>query len=269
MCTSPEMPVRIVYEQEECIEEEICDMSLPKSYKVGESVYKNEVKLEIPETNAVEISALPREIKSEMPLEQSESMLVQNVNLVSDITPFHAKHDILLPNKSIDLCKIFPFEISAASRKILGKIPKLHTKQKRILGSKLVRRAIPTGLVKRKIPLICRPSSKPPGRQNRLNVKISKIVLSKIHYNKKRFGYRLPLTPSFMLNANREGMRDLEKEDKISYRSPPKPPYIVNVNGEVIGTIEKEDLPYVAPRPNPHQNHHQKFMIRVRVSWIK
>ena len=44
--------------------------------------------------------------------------------------------------------------------------------------------------------------------------------------------------PSFMLNANREGMRDLEKEDRVSYRPPPKPPYIVNVNGDVRGIIE-------------------------------
>ena len=56
-CTSTEMPVRFVYEQEECIEEEICDVSLPKLYRAEESVHKNEVKLEIPETNAGEISA--------------------------------------------------------------------------------------------------------------------------------------------------------------------------------------------------------------------
>ena len=132
-CTSPEMSMRIACEQEEYIEEEICNMSLPKSYIVEESVHKNEVKLEIPETNAVEICALPREIKSEMSLEQSKSTLVQNVNLVSDITPFHAKCDILLPNKTIDLCKISLFEVSVANRKVLGKIPKLHTKWKRVL----------------------------------------------------------------------------------------------------------------------------------------
>ena len=144
-------------------------MSLPKSYKVEESVHKNEVKLEITETNAVEInelpkerkleipeintieiSELPRETRAEMPLEQSKSTLVQNVNLVSDITPFHAKHDILLPRETIDLCKISPLEVSVVSRKVLGKsIPKLHIKQKRVLGSKLVRRANTTRLVKK------------------------------------------------------------------------------------------------------------------------
>ena len=54
-----------------------------------------------------------------------------------------------------------------------------------------------------------------------------------------------------MLNGNREGMRDLEKEDRVSYRAPPRPPYIVNVNEEVIGTIEKEDLPHVVPKLKP------------------
>ena len=57
--------------------------------------------------------------------------------------------------------------------------------------------------------------------------------------------------PPFMLNANREGMRDLEKEDRVSYRPSPKPPYIVDVKGKLIGTIENEDLPYVVPKPKP------------------
>ena len=34
------MPVRIAYEQEECIEEEICDRSLPKMYRAEECVHK-------------------------------------------------------------------------------------------------------------------------------------------------------------------------------------------------------------------------------------
>ena len=147
----------------------------------------------------------------------------------------------------------------------MGKIPKLHTKWNRVLGSTLVRRAKPTRLVKRKIPSIGRPPPKPLDRQNRLNVKISKRILSKIHANKKRVGHRPPLMPPFMLNANREGMRDLEKEERVSYRPPPKPPYIVNACGEVIGTIEKEDLPYVVPKPKPPP----KVYDRVRVSWIK
>ena len=62
--------------------------------------------------------------------------------------------ELSLPNETIDLCKNPPFEVSVASIKILGKIPKLQTKHKRILGSKLVKRAKPHRLVKRKIPSI-------------------------------------------------------------------------------------------------------------------
>ena len=41
------------------------------------------------------MSELPREIKLEMSIGQSESKLVQDVNLVSDIpTPFHAEDEI-------------------------------------------------------------------------------------------------------------------------------------------------------------------------------
>ena len=65
------MPVKIACEQEECIEEEICDRFLPKMYRAEESVHKDEIMLETPEINAVEISELPREIKLEMPIEQS------------------------------------------------------------------------------------------------------------------------------------------------------------------------------------------------------
>ena len=77
--------MRIVYEQEECIEEEMCDRSLPKVYRAEESVHINGIKLETPEINAVEISELPREVKLEMPIEQSESKLVWDMILVSDI----------------------------------------------------------------------------------------------------------------------------------------------------------------------------------------
>ena len=68
-------------------------------YRAEESVHKDEIKLETPEINAVEISELPREVKLEMPIEQSESKLVQDVILVSDVpTAFHAEQEILVPN---------------------------------------------------------------------------------------------------------------------------------------------------------------------------
>ena len=87
---------------------------------------KNKIKLETPEINAVEISEFLREIKLEMPIEQSESKLVQDVILVSDVpTPFHADHEILLPNGTIDQCKT-KGEIPVSNRNIIGKsIPKL------------------------------------------------------------------------------------------------------------------------------------------------
>ena len=175
------MSMRIACEQEECIEEEICDMSLPKSYKVEENVHKDEVQLETPKINVVEISALPREIKSQMSIEQIKSKTMQNVSLFSHVpTQFHV----------------------VPSRKILGKISKLHTKRKKVLGSKLVRKAKPTRLVRRKIPSICRPPPEPPDRQSELNVKTSKRILSKIHANENGVGYRPSLTPPFMVNAN-------------------------------------------------------------------
>ena len=81
-------PVRMAFEQEQCIEEEVCNNlspELPKLYRAEESVHTDEIKLETPKMNAVEISELPREVKLEMPIEQIESKTMQNVNLVSDV----------------------------------------------------------------------------------------------------------------------------------------------------------------------------------------
>ena len=93
-----------------------CNMSLPELSKAKESVHTNEVELEMPKINEVEVKELPREIKKlprevklDMPTEQDKS--------------------------------------------------NLHTKQKKVLGSKVIRRANPTKLVKRKV---CRPPPKPP-----------------------------------------------------------------------------------------------------------
>ena len=142
-CTSPEMSMRIACEQEECIEEEICDMSVPKSYKVEESVYKNGIMLETPKINAVEISALPREIKLEKPIEQRRS--------------------------------------------------KLQTKQKKVLGFKVVRRVNPTKLVKREI---CRPPPKPLDNLND-KLKASKRRVNPIRLAKRNIRCRPPPTPLF------------------------------------------------------------------------
>ena len=161
-------------------------------YRAEESVHEDKIMLEPPETNAVAISELPREVKLEKPIEQSESKLVQDAILVSDVpTPFHAEQEILLPNGTTDLSKI-------PNRNIIGKlISKLHTRWKGILGSKLVKKVNPTRLVKRGIPSMCRPPPKPPDRQKSLNDKASKRILPDIHYaNEEKVNYRLPPKPS-------------------------------------------------------------------------
>ena len=99
----------------------------------------------------------------------------------------------------------------------------------------MVRRVKPTKKVKTKIPSICRPPPKPPDRQNRLNVKVSEKILSQMH----------------------------AKEDRVNYMAPSKPPFIVNANKEGIRDLKREDLPYVVPKSKLPP----KFYNIVRVSW--
>ena len=138
---------------------------------------------------------------------------MQDVTLISDVpTPFHAEHEILLPNRPIDL-SMAEGEISAPNRNILGKsMSKLHTRQRKVIGSNLIRRVNPTNFVKRKIPSMCRPPPRPPDRQNSLNDKASKRVLPDIDPKGR------PLTiPPDIHYVNKE---------RVNYRPPPKPPYI-------------------------------------------
>ena len=219
---SSKMTVRIAYEQEESIEEENCNRSLlklPKLYRAEENVHKDKMKIETHKINAVEISELPREVKLGMPIEQSESKL--GVNMFNDMpTPDQAEHEISLPNETTNLCRTSPFEIPVPSRKILDKsisklhnVSKMHIRQRKVLGSKLVRRVNTTRLVKRKIPSICRPPPKPPDRHGRLNIKVSKRILTQVHAKEDIIHYRPSSKPPFIVNANREGIRDPEKED--------------------------------------------------------
>ena len=83
-------------------------MSLPKLFKAKESAHANEIELEMPKINEVEVRELPREIKLEIPIEQERS--------------------------------------------------DLHTKLKKVLGSKVIGRANPTKMVKREVR---RPPPKP------------------------------------------------------------------------------------------------------------
>ena len=114
-CVSPEISVRMACEQEEFTKEEICNRSLselPELYKAQESIHKDDIQLETPRVNTMEVSELPREIKLGKPIEQSEL--------------------------------------------------KLLTEWKKVSGSKVVRRANPTKLVKRQV---CGPPPKPPDWQ--------------------------------------------------------------------------------------------------------
>ena len=108
MVVWPNMSVETSYEQEICVEMKTCNMSLPELFKAKESVHTNEVDLEMPKINEVEVKELPREVKLDMAIEQDKS--------------------------------------------------NLHTKWKKVLECKIIRRVNPTKLIKREV---CRPYPKP------------------------------------------------------------------------------------------------------------
>ena len=70
----PEISMRMACEQEECIEEEI--FKLPELYKAQNSIHKDDIQLETPRVNTMEVSELPRKIKLGKPIEQSELKLL-------------------------------------------------------------------------------------------------------------------------------------------------------------------------------------------------
>ena len=185
MVVWPNMPVETSYEQVECVNWKLV-MWL---FKSKEGVHTNEIELEMPKINEVEVRELPREIKLEKPIEQDKS--------------------------------------------------NLNTKWKKILGSKVIRRANPTKLVKWEV---LRPPPKPPDRPNGVNYEQeTKKRRIKLYENQEE--------RQEIQNAEEEGI-DAQKIDKeLSCRPPPKPPYILNINGEVIGIIED-----VVPKTSPPQN---------------
>ena len=209
MVVLPKMPIKTSCEQEECIEEEISIISLPELpelCKAEASIHEDDIQLQTPKVNTTEICALPRKTELEIP----------EINAV---------------------------EIKELPRKIKLEIPieqsksKLHPQQKKVLGSKVIRRENPIKLIKREI---CRPPPKPPDRQNSLNHKDeTKKGRVKPYENKKE--------SQEIQNAEEEGI-DAQKIDKEhNWRPPPKPPYILDANGEVIGIIEN-----VVPKTRPH-----------------
>ena len=66
------MPVETSCKQEECVE---MKTSLPKLFKSKENVPTDEIELEMPKINKVEVKELPRIIKLEKPKEQDKSKL--------------------------------------------------------------------------------------------------------------------------------------------------------------------------------------------------
>ena len=90
---------------------------MPELYRAQGSVNRDDIQLETPEITSMEISEMPREIRLEIP----------------EINTTEIRE---LP-REIKLEK--PIEQSKS---------KLHPKQKKVLGSKVVRRANPTKLVK-------------------------------------------------------------------------------------------------------------------------
>ena len=65
-------------EQEEFTKEDICDRSfseLPELYKAEGRIHKDDIQLETPRVNTMEIKELPRKIKLKVPIEQDKSKL--------------------------------------------------------------------------------------------------------------------------------------------------------------------------------------------------
>ena len=82
MVVWPNLSLETPYEQEICVEMKTGNMSLPELFKAKESVYTNEVELEMPKINEVKVKDLPRKIKKlprkvklDMPIEQDKSNL--------------------------------------------------------------------------------------------------------------------------------------------------------------------------------------------------
>ena len=180
----PHACVRLIEGQvleEFMLEEEICEMFLPKLSRAEESVHNDKITLETPK-NAIEINEKPREMRP---------------------------------------------EVAIPTRNILGdSIPKLHAKQTKNLGSKLSRRVNPTRSVMRRVPLMCRPPSKPPDSQNNLD---------------NQAGY-------------------YAREETANNRPPSKSPCILNVNREVVGIIKKENLSCAVAKPRPPPKPPPKYL---------
>ena len=136
---------------------------------------------------------------------------------------FKAKESVHTKGIELEMPKINEMELRELPREVKLEIPieqeksNLHTKQK-VLGSKVIRRANPTKLVKREV---CRPLPKPPYILN-INGEVIGIIENVVP--KTRYPLKPPRIHS---SVNREGI-DLEKECLLNtvsnHRPPPQPP---------------------------------------------
>ena len=160
--------------------------------------------------------------------EECVEMKTCNMSLPELLEPKESVHtnevELKIPKINEVEVKELPREIRQLPREIKLEIPieqdksNLHTKQKKVLGPKVIRRANPTKLVKREV---CRPPPKPPYI---LNIKGEVIGIIDNVVTKTR----PPLKPPRICgNVDREGI-DQGKEcllnTVLNHRPPPKPP---------------------------------------------
>ena len=147
---------------------------------------------------------------------------------------FKAKESIHTDEKELEIPEINEVEIKELPREIKLEKPieldksKIHPKCKKVLTSRAVKRANPTGLGKGET---CRPPPKPPDRENSSNLR---------HETKK--GRVRPY-------KNKKESREAQKIDReLNYRPIPKLSYIQDANEEVIG-IPENIVPKNRPPP--------------------
>ena len=91
----PHACVRLVEGQvleEFMLEEEVCNMSLPKLSRAEESAHEDKIKLETPKINAIEINEKPKEMRLEV--------AIPTRNILGDSIPkLHAKWTKILGSK--------------------------------------------------------------------------------------------------------------------------------------------------------------------------
>ena len=151
---------------------------------------------------------------------------------------FKAKESVHINEVELGVTKVNEVEIRELPREIKLEIPieqdksNLHTKWKKVLGSKVIRKGNPTKVVKREV---CRPPPKLPYILN-INGEVIGIIENVVPK------IRPPLKPPRIHSSvDREGI-DLEKEcllNTVLNHSPPPepPPYRFRVQSDIIDKL--------------------------------